>query len=219
MGMANNSKQFGLSAHEFRLLQRLRTPERIQDFLDTLPNNFELRGETYRSPRRVLRDRTAHCFEGALLAAAALLVNGEKPLLLDFKTDAKSPDVDHVMTLFRRNGRWGAISKTNHAVLRYREPVYTTARELVMSCFHEYFLDDGRKTLRAYSRPFDLRKYVKRGWLTDEQNLYWLVDELDDSPHVALLPRGAAQRLRLADKVERAAGKITEWSKKGKKIY
>ena len=212
-------QSFGLLPREFRTLKRLRTPERIQGFLDALPINHEAQGETYRSPRRVLRDRTAHCFEGALFAAAALLVNGERPLLLDLKVDERSPDVDHVVTLFRRGPYWGAISKTNHAVLRYREPVYRSVRELAMSYFHEYFLDNGRKTLRSYSRPFDLLPYVKRGWLTDERDLHWLVDTLDNSPHIRILPRGAERRLRRADTIERATGKIVEWSKTGKRIY
>src|SRR3989344_5895747 len=130
---------YGLTRTELVALRRLRTPQKIQDFLNTLPANFELRGETYRSPRGVLRDRTAHCFEGALLAAAAFLVNGEPLLLLDLKTAADVQDTDHVVALFRRRGRWGSVSKTNHAVLRYREPVYRTVRELALSYFHEYF--------------------------------------------------------------------------------
>src|SRR5438876_640377 len=101
---------YGLTPSELRFLKKLNTPAKIQDFLETLPANFELRGETYRSPRRVLRDKTAHCFEGALLAAAALLLQGEPPLLMDLYTSPQSKDTDHVIALFRKNGLWGAIS-------------------------------------------------------------------------------------------------------------
>lgn len=210
---------YGFTPQELRTLRSLRTPARIQDFLETLPINFERNGETYRSPRRVLRDRTAHCFEGALLAAAALLVQGERPLLLDLKVDERSPDTDHVVTLFRRRGLWGALSKTNHAVLRYREPVYRTVRELALSYFHEYFLDTGRKTLRAYSRPFDLKPHIGQGWLTSETELHWLVDALDDSPHLPVAPKAVFRGLRRADSIEIESGKLTEWSKKtGKRL-
>ena len=153
----------------------------------------------------------------ALPAAGAFLVKGEPPLLLDLQTAADVPDTDHVVALFRRRGRWGAVSKTNHAVLRYREPVYRTVRELALSYFHEYFLDDGRKTLRAYSRPFDLRKHLRRGWLTDERDLHWLVDALDASPHARIAHLGAVREFRRADVIEREAGKLTEWTGRGKR--
>ena len=209
----------GLTRTELARLHRLNTPQKLQDFLNGLQANFELRGETYRSPRRVLRDKTAHCFEGALLAAAAFLVNGEPPLLMDLWTDPKMPDGDHVVALFKQRGYWGAVSKTNHAVLRYREPVYRTGRELALSYFHEYFLDDGRKTLRTYSEPMNLRPFIKRGWLTDERELHWLVQALDRSPHTAIAPRATVREFRRAEPIERAAGKLIEWSKKGKRIY
>src|ERR1043166_4610055 len=128
-------EDLGLSAAEFRVLQRLRTPEKIQDFLNALPANFEPHGDTCLSVREVLKRRRAHCIEGAFLAACALWINGEPPLLLDLKA---TRDYDHVVALFRRGGCWGAISKTNHLPLRYRDPVYRTLRELAMSYFHEY---------------------------------------------------------------------------------
>jgi len=192
----------------YKTLKRLNTPEKIQDFLNDLPFNFERSGETYRSVEESLKHGKAHCFEGALIAAAALQMHGEKPLLLDLYTNKK--DVDHVVVLFRRNGRWGAISKTNHAVLRYREPVYLSVRELAMSYFHEYFLPDGKKTLVSYSRPFDLSK-SKIDWISSKEHLHDLVDELDGSAHVPILPKGI--KLRKADKVEIKAGKIIEYKK------
>src|SRR5262245_46689 len=125
----------GLTRAEFHTLERLRTPERIQAFLNAMPANFEPEGDTVLSVREVLRQRRAHCIEGAMLAALALWIQGEPPLLFDL---AAIRDYDHVVTLFRRGGRWGAISKTNHLTLRYRDPVYRSLRELAMSYFHEY---------------------------------------------------------------------------------
>jgi hypothetical protein len=197
----------GLSARERGQLRRLNTPVKIQDFLETLPYSFDHGRDMLRSPRRVLRERTAHCIEGALLAAAALWVNGARPLLLDLRSTAD--DLDHVVALYRRHGRWGAISKTNHAVLRYREPVYRTPRELALSYFHEYFLDDGRKTMRDYSLPFDIARHFGSAWLTTDDDLWDVAIALDDSPHRKILSPLQRRELRTADPVELAAGKLT----------
>jgi hypothetical protein len=196
---------------EFAVFKKLNTPEKIQDFLDDhIKINFEKGGNTSRSPLMVLRCREAHCIEGALLAAAALWYHGEPPLLLDLKTKKGGHDHDHVVALFKRNGYWGAISKTNHAVLRYRDPIYRTIRELVLSYFHEYFLDSGVKTLRTYSRPFSLLPFGDN-WLTSTEDLWEINNALDESPHVAIVPKPLAGKLRLAHPVERKAGKIVEW--------
>lgn len=194
---------------ELKVLKSLNTPQKIQTFLNKLPFRFEKK-DTYNSPRKILRDKKAHCFDGALLGAAALWVNGEKPLLLDLKVAEKKGDVDHVVVLFKRFNKWGAISKTNHAVLRYREPVYKTVRELAMSYFHEYFMNNGEKTLRSFSKPFDLSKFGAE-WLTTEKDLYYLVEALDNSPHTQILSPKQIKNLRRADKIEIRAGEIVEY--------
>jgi len=204
---------FGLSKAELAVLKKLSTPQKIQDYLDAIPQNFEKSGETYLSPRRVLREQKAHCIEGALLAAVALWLQGERPLLLDLKTFDIEIDSDHVVALYKKNGYWGAISKTNHAVLRYRDPIYKTVRELALSYFHEYFLvADGRKTLRSYSRPVSLKRFGIK-WITNEQNLSHIAEALDKAQHFSLVPDGHAPHLRPASIVERKAGSIPEWSK------
>ena len=197
---------FGLTAQEVRVLKRLNTPRRIQDFLETVPYSFDAGRDMLRSPRRVLAERTAHCIEGAFVAAAALWVNGARPLLLDLRSTPD--DLDHVVTLYRRHGYWGALSKTNHAVLRYREPVYRTVRELALSYFHEYFMDDGRKTMRDYSEPFDIAKHFGSAWLTRQDDLWDVAEALDDSPHRLLVTAVQRRELRRADPVEIAAGKL-----------
>lgn len=193
-----------------RVLGKLNTPEKIQDFLNNLPFNHERRGETYHSVLKTLTSGRAHCFEGALVAAAALWLQGEKPLLMDLRTT--NGDQDHVVTLYRRKGspagEWGAISKTNHPVLRFRDAVYKTQRELAMSYFHEYFLADGTKTLRKYSEPFDLSK-TKFDWLLGEEDLSPLVNALDKSKHFDIVPKGL--RPRKADKIEREASSRVEY--------
>ena len=200
---------FGLTKPELKILKKLSTPIKIQDFLDSLPVNWEKKGETYMSPRRSLKAKKMHCFEGALLAALALWLHGEKPLLMDFQN---SGDEDHVIALYKRNGYWGAISKTNHSTLRYRDPVYKTLRELALSYFHEYWRQkDGKKTLVAFSsQPFDLRKYGKK-WITAEEDLFSMVDDIDNAPHTKIIPKKNKKFLRRADKMERRAGKIIEW--------
>lgn len=198
-----------LAAGEKRLFERLDTPQKIQDYLDSLSINFETKGETYMSPRRTVLAKTAHCFEGALLAAAVLAYHGQKPLLLDIRTIPK--EEDHVVTLFKQNGRWGAISKTNHATLRYRDPVYESVRELAMSYFHEYLMDDGTKSMIAYSAPYDLSKYPFEKWFASEKDLFWLVEALDRSRHYAVTPKKNLRLVRRGTMVERRALKTVEW--------
>jgi hypothetical protein len=201
-----------LTPAEHKVFKKLNSPAKIQDFLDSLPINFEIGGETYMSPRRTLKARTAHCFEGALLAAAALAYHGKKPLLMDLRTSPE--DEDHVVTLFREGAYWGAISKTNHPVLRYRDAVYKSPRELALSYFHEYVMSkNGKKTLREYSKPFDLSRYGLSEWLTVDDDLFWLVNDLDDSPHLSVAPKAQLRKLRAASKHEIEAMDATEWKK------
>lgn len=201
---------FGLTKKEFTILKKLSTPIKIQDFLDKMPRNWEKHGDTYMSPRRVLQEKKAHCFEGALLAATALWIHGEEPLILDLKAHG---DDDHVVALYKRNGYWGAISKTNYATVRFRDPVYQTIRELVMSYFHEYFVDrTGKKVLYSFSRPFNLKKFGTE-WVVEEGNLQYIVDELDTSQHFKIVPQKNIQFIRKADSMERKAGGLIEWKK------
>lgn len=202
---------FGLNEEELCILKKLSTPRKIQDFLNTLQINFEEHGETCMSPRRVLRERKAHCMEGAMLAAAALRLHGHAPLVVDLT--AVRRDDDHVLAVFKQHGCWGAITKTNHAVLRYREPVYRTLRELVLSFFHEYFMDDGKKTLRSYTLPVDLSRFDGRGWMTAEEDLWCIPDHLVAVEHIPLLTRRQIASLRHADPIEVKAGKMVEWVK------
>ena len=205
---------FGLTDTELRILKKLDTPIKIQNYLDELPINFEKKGETYMSPRRVLREGKAHCFEGALLAATALWLQGEKPLLLDLTSFPH--DDDHVVALYKINGYWGAISKTNHSSLRFRDPIYKTIRELALSYFHEYFMNDtGKKVLDTYSLPFDLSRYGDM-WVTSEDELYDLMHALDGFKHFDIVPKENRRYIRNADSMERKAGEITEWKKTDK---
>lgn len=196
-----------LTKEELRLFNALHTSQKIQDFLNDLAPNYEEQDRICMSPQQVLREKKAHCLEGALLAAAILWHHGSKPLLMDLQTT--KDDHDHVVALFRKNGYWGALSKTRHAVLRYREPVYKTVRELAMSYFHEYFLDNGEKTMRAYSRPFSLVRYGNE-WITSESDLWEIGADLDNAPHVSVLTSSMAKGLRKADLVEIKAGKIIQ---------
>ncbi len=198
---------------EFDVFKKLDTPAKVQDFLETFPINFEAHGSTCHSPLYVLRHKKAQCLEGALLAAAIFWYHGERPLLLDLETT--DDDDDHVVALFKQDGCWGAVSKTNHAVLRYRDPVFKTIRELVLSYFSEYFLDDGRKTLRRYSEPFDMLQF-EDAWLTSRRHMWNIEDEIIKSPHKKILTPRQIRRLRPADPIESAAGKLVAWKKKEK---
>lgn len=198
-----------VAAHsELRVLSTLTTPRRVQDFLDTIPINHERRGETCSSPLVTLRRGSAHCMEGGLVAALALWMNGHPPLVMDLQTSRN--DIPHLVTLFRLRGYWGGITKTNHAVLRYREPIFRDLRELAASYFHEYTLPDGRKTLRAYSVPFDLSRY-DGDWPTTKEPLWDLDRRIERSRHFSLVNGRQIAGLRRADAIEIRAGKLIEW--------
>ncbi len=145
MPASRSSDPTGFTPRELRALRALGSPVGIQRALDAMP--YHLAGTAW-SPRRVLRERTAHRLEGAVFAAAALRVPGFPPLLRDLEA---VQDTDHVIAVFRVRGHRGAIAKSNFSGLRYREPVHRTLRELVMSCFDGYINLRGERTLRAYS--------------------------------------------------------------------
>ena len=172
---------FGLTPKELRLLRSLNTPIKIQRFLDTL-NYHE--NDTAWSPRKVLREGTAHCLEGSILAAAAFYVNGTTPLLVDHEAIR---DTDHVLAVFQHRKHWGAVALSHYAGLRYREPVYRTLRELSMSYFDAYCNHSGDRTLRTYSRPLDIRRYDHLHWMTSEKNIWFIPEYFVHCHHTKLL--------------------------------
>ncbi|MFA6278675.1 MAG: hypothetical protein WCS97_00825 [Candidatus Paceibacterota bacterium] len=210
-------KESGLTPKEYEKLKSLSTPIKIQDFLDTFPFNFEKKGDTHMSPRRVLKEKKAHCIEGALLAAAALWIHGEPPLIMNLSPRYGRGDVDHVVALYKRGGFWGAISKTNHACLRFRDPIYRTPREVALSYFHEWFINATReKVLEQYSKPLDLRRF-KTEWITAEKDWWEIDDALDELPYYDLVPKGNWRLVRPADSMELKAGSFIEWQKSNPK--
>src|SRR5438270_11657736 len=193
-----------LTATELAMFRRrLDTPSKIQQFLDGITYNLESYGDTFRSPRRVLRDRTANCIEGAVLAAAALRVQGDPPLIMDLTAVR---DEDHVIAVYRRRGLWGAIGTSKFTGLRYREPVYRSLRELAMSYFEHYFNLEGERTLRGHGRPVNLARFDRLHWMTSEAPLWPLAHHLERIPHVGLVPAGLGRRLTPLDGRLRAAG-------------
>lgn len=191
-------------------MKKLNTPAKVQGYLNSLEFNFEKAGATLRSPMYTMRVNKAHCMEGALLGAYILSLHGYQSKLLVLK--ATRDDLDHVIVIFKLNGLLGALSKTNHAVLRYREPVYKNIRELAMSYFHEYFLNDGLKTLRKYSELLDLDIF-EDGWECLDGNLWGIDEELDKIKYYDIVPKNYLKKLRKADKIEIEAGKIVESKK------
>lgn len=198
-----------LTPAEHRVFARLNTPHKIQTFLDRLPVNFSLDGDTAMSPRRTLKARMAQCAEGAFLAAAVLAYHGKETWLMDIQS--LPSDHDHVITLFKERGLWGAISKTNHAILRWRDPIYRSPRELAMSYAHEYCLPGGKKSMLAYSRPFALARYAPKRWVIAPEDLDWLLLKLDLSPHLPVAPPQVMRRRRRSSKVELLSQQVVEW--------
>ncbi|MHC5037174.1 MAG: hypothetical protein ACYTHM_07665 [Planctomycetota bacterium] len=191
----------GLTKAEGRLLSRLTTPFAIQTFLDGLAYSTD---DFYRCPRRVLRDRVAACFDGGLFAAAALRLIGHKPLIIDMIPNDR--DDDHILALFRIQGFWGAVAKSNFAGLRYREPIFKSVRELVLSYFEQYFNVAGEKTLRAYSAPLNLATLDPLDWMESDEHLEDLADRLDSARKYRILTRSQIARLSPVDKRNLEAG-------------
>jgi len=199
--------KFGFSEKEQRILSKLDTPKKIQDYVDRLEYNLEEKGETFYSPRDVMKHGKADCVESAVFAAAALRFHGFPPLLLDLK--ANSRDSDHVLAVFRHNGCWGAMGKSKYTFFAYREPVYRTIRELAMSYFELYFNYRGEKTMRSFSaRPLNLARFDDKEWMTSKKHLFYIATYLDKIPHEKILKRGTAASLRKVTPLDKEAGEL-----------
>src|SRR5437867_2344185 len=182
--------RFGLTRREAALLRGLTPPWRIQKFLDGL--DYDAAGAACRSPRRVLAERRVQCMDGALFAAAALRLQGHRPLVLDLESVY---DDDHVLAVFHEKGGWGAIARSNYSGLRFREPIHPTIRSLVLSYFESYFNLRRQKTLRRYSRPVNLSRFDRIAWMTSPEDLWEIPDYLAGVPHRRLLPARPERRL------------------------
>jgi hypothetical protein len=189
-----------LNKKEFRLISSLTSPVKIQTFLDSIPYSAE---NIYRCPARVLRDRVAHCFDGAMFAAAALRRQGYPPLILDM---LPHNDDDHLLALYQRDGHWGAVAKSNFVGLRFREPVYRTLRELVMSYFEDFYNVDREKTLRGYTVPLNLSAFDPLNWMTCDETMDLISAKLDKIRKVYLLSDDMIAGLALVDERSYRAG-------------
>jgi hypothetical protein len=189
----SSTKNFSFTKKELRKLRSLKNPHGIQRFLDGMAYHLQ---DTAWSPRKVLAEQSSHCLEAAIFAAAALRVNGYPPLLLDLEAEQ---DTDHVIAVFREDGCWGAIAKSNYAGLRWREPVYRTLRELALSYFNSYFNLRRDRTLRRYSLPINLKRFDRQHWMTTDKPVWFIVDYLFNIRHYSLLTRAQEKRLHRLD--------------------
>jgi hypothetical protein len=196
----NGREALGLSPQDLRTLRALKTTARIQKFVDALEYQY---ADTAWSPQRVLRERKGHCLEGALLAAAALRVNGYPPLVMDLEAVR---DDDHVVAVYRERGLWGGIAKSNFAGLRFRAPIYRTLRELALSYFEHYYNMRGERTLRAYSRPVNLASLDRLHWMTSEGDVWFVAEALIAARHYPLFPHKVARDLPRIDRRSFEAG-------------
>lgn len=198
-----------VSSAEKKVFSSLTTPFKIQDYLDSIPFNHEKHGETCMSPTRVLRENKAHCIEGALLAGVALWLQKRDPLIVNLKV--REDDYDHIIVLYKEHGYYGALSKTNHNVLRFRDPVYKTVRELVMSYFHEYFLvSNGEKTLIGYTKPINIKRFGTK-WIGRQDDLWDIAEKIYDAPIIEIVPKENKKYIRNASVTERKSADIEEW--------
>ncbi|MFO7709739.1 MAG: hypothetical protein R6V84_16350 [Desulfobacterales bacterium] len=201
----DNSALFetALTRDERRLVSGFANPTRIQEFLDSIPYSAD---EFYRCPLRVLRDRTAHCFDGAVFAAAALRRIGYPPLILDMFSNGR--DDEHLLALFKVGGCWGAVAKSNFVGLRYREPVYRNPRELAMSYFEQYYNFEREKTLRGYTGPLNLGRFDRLKWMIRDEAMEAIAERTDQTRRVSLIDAEMEARLSLVDERSYQAGLI-----------
>jgi hypothetical protein len=198
--MTSNANGSGFSPAELRKLRSLKTPHGIQRLIEDMPYHV---ADTAWSPRRVLRENTSHCYEGALFAAAALRENGYPPLILDLEAEH---DTDHVIAVYKVDGHWGAIAKSNYTGCRYREPVYRSLRELALSYFEVYFNLRGERTLRTFSRPVHMKRFDRLDWTTTEKPVWFVAEYLLTISHTPLISRAQAKRLHRLDSRSFKAG-------------
>jgi len=192
-----------LNEAEYRFLATLNSPVKIQAFLDWIPYSTE---HIYRCPLRVLQERVAHCFDGALFAAAILRQLGHPPLILEMVPNGR--DDDHLLALYKRNGHWGAVAKSNFVGLRFREPIYRTLRELIMSYFEQFYNVEREKTLRGYSLPLNLKAFDKWNWMTSDDSLELIAHKLDKVRKIPLLTQPMISNLSLVDERSYRAGLV-----------
>lgn len=168
-----------------RGLAKLKSPEKLQDWIESLQYNPD---SSCRSAFRVWKTKQGHCFEGALFAAFCIEYHGQKPLLLDLRSER---DDDHVVALFRGKKGWGAISKSNTTMLGYRPPYYSSVKELAMSYFPFYFNTKRQMSLRAWSGPINLnnRMFKQWDWRFGSQDLIELGYTLNDAPEKEILSK------------------------------
>jgi hypothetical protein len=177
---------------ETRFLKSLKTPEKIQHYIDGLPYNPV---DDSLSVRYVMLSGDAHCLEGGLVAAAALEFQGHPPLMVSIMAHN---DDHHVITVYRGKFGWGSISKSNTALLKGRDPVYASVRELVMSYFDFYFNLKGEKALYAYSNPINLDRFKNFNWRTGDENLIELGYSMNDIDHYEIISQKALKTLSRA---------------------
>ena len=192
-----------LTEPEHRFISTLTAPAKIQAFLDELPYSTE---HIYRCPLRVLRERIAHCFDGALFAAATLRRLGYPPLIIEMLPNDQ--DDDHMLAIYKRRRHWGAIAKSNFVGLRFREPVYRTLRELVMSYFEQFYNVERAKTLRSYTLPLNLKAFDALDWMTRDDFLEHISRKLDRIRKVPVLTQPMISALSLVDERSYQAGLI-----------
>jgi hypothetical protein len=190
----------GLDDRELRLFRRLKNPAGVQLFLNSLDYHD---ADTCWSPRRVLRENTGHCLEGAMLAATAMRVLGYPPLILDLEGEQ---DDDHVIAVYRHRRHWGAVAKSHFNGLRDRPPIFRTLRELALSYFEDYYNGRGERTLRGYSRPVNLTRFDHLHWMTSEKPVWFIPERLVEIPHVRLISAAQARILKRLDHLAMRAG-------------
>jgi hypothetical protein len=168
-----------IDPRERRLIARLATPHAVQQYLNRLPYNQEPGGRaTLRSFRGVVRHGCAHCLEAALFAAVVLEHHGYPPLVLSFES---IDELDHVIFVYQKAGRWGSVARSRDPGLHGRRPVFATPRALALSYFDPYIDFTGRVT--GYAVVDVGKEMGDYDWRLAATNIWKVERMLLDYPH------------------------------------
>ncbi len=198
------SSSFTLPPELKDIFSPFKKPADVQAFLDATPYSPEDRN---RSPVNVVKDRLAHCLDGGLFGALGLRFLGYPPVIVDLQSD-EGLDDDHVLAVYKVNGLWGAVAKSNFSGLRLREPVFRSLRELAMSYFEDYFNVDGVKSLRYYTSPLDLTTMDQYNWMSEDSGGDVIEKLLKHRRKTALIPREAVAQFGRVDELSYKAGML-----------
>lgn len=155
---------------------RVKDPYEVQKLLRSFKYNAEESGETLRSANEALRIKKSHCLEACFIAAALLEKRGFEPTVLSLES---VDGLDHVVYLFKFQGRWGSIGHSRDEGLFGRKAVFASAKEVAKSYIDPYVDMSGRIKAYAICNLND----IDCDWRYSKRNVWVAERYFCDYPH------------------------------------